>query len=318
MKPLDNLTPPIFYDHGNVALTQQQPGTIHCADNNLSRFFARYLLQRIMSVYDFKLPDAWAANYFLYTLFCIGYVAVIRTDKYGVVPQNCGLYGYNVMYQPTHAIISNQLLRGNLRPQIGKQCTIIRLQPDYGSVWDLVSYYANLMACAAQGATANLINSKFSYVFFADGRADAETFKALFDNLSNGQPASVVDKRLLNENGEPRWTMFTQNVGQNYIADKIIATMRRISEMFDTEIGIPNANEDKKERMVTDEVNANNIETYSRASMWLDELKKSCKQTADLFDIKISVDWRKYNPAVLPGVGGGADRANNGRPDNNL
>lgn len=294
-KPLDNLTAPIYYDHANAALTQQQPGTIHCSDNTLSQFFKRYFIQRIFSVYDFKLPETWATNYFLYTLFVNGYIAIINTDKFGVIPQDCGLMGYNVMYQPTNAVIANPLLRGNLTPRIGTQCAILRLQPDYGGVYDLVSYYANLMACAAQGATTNFINSKFSYVFFAENRAQAETFKALFDNMSSGQPASAVDKNLLDENGNPKWQLFTQNVGQNFIADKILSSMIKVSEMFDTEIGIPNANEEKRERLVVSEVNANNIETFAKATLWLEELKKGCEQANKLFGINMGVDFRKYD-----------------------
>ena len=62
--------------------------------------------------------------------------------------------------------------------------------------------------------------------------------------------------------------------------------------MFDTDVGIPNANTDKRERMITDEVNANNIETLTRCELWLEELQKSCKNTENMFGIDIQVDWR--------------------------
>lgn len=290
---------PKFYAWQNAHISQVQPGTIHCNDNGLRVFFARYLLQKALSVFEWKLPEGWEENYFLYTLFCRGFISIINTDKFGVIPQECELYGYNVMYQPTHAVISNPLLRGNLRPQIGKQTVILRLQPDYGGIYDLVMYYADLLACASQTTTVNLINTKFSYVFFADGKAQAETFKKLFDEFSSGQPAVVVDKNLLDENGNVKWQLFTQNIQQCYIADKNLEVMRRIEEMFNKQIGIPDTNEDKKERLLTDEVNTNVIESLSKADLWLEELQEGCKKANKMFGIDISVDWRQIDHKIL-------------------
>ena len=68
--------------------------------------------------------------------------------------------------------------------------------------------------------------------------------------------------------------------------------MRKIEAMFDTDVGIPNANTDKKERLVTDEVNANNVETATRCELWLEQLQTACEETNTMFGIDMSVDWR--------------------------
>ena len=65
--------------------------------------------------------------------------------------------------------------------------------------------------------------------------------------------------------------------------------------MYDTEIGIPNANPDKKERLVTDEINANNVETATRCELWLDSIRKGIKQANDMYGLSLAVDWR-VNP----------------------
>ena len=290
---------PAEYDYINVFNASFSPSTIHVKNSDLQRFFRRYLFQKAISVFRWKLPETWNRDYFLYVLYAWGFIGVVETDKFGVIPQECGLYGYNVMYQPTHVIVANPLLRGNLRPQIGKECVLIKLQPDYTGILDIVLHYANLMACASESTAVNLINSKFSYVFFAENKAQAETMKKLYDNFASGHPATVTDKNMLTDDGKPKWLLFTQNVSQNYITDKNLAVMRRIKEMFCTEIGIPNTNEDKKERMLTDEVNANNIETYSKVSLWLDEMKKGCEQAKKMFGIDISVKLRDYDDKIL-------------------
>ena len=138
----------------------------------------------------------------------------------------------------------------------------------------------------------NLVNSKLAYVFAAENKAMAETFKKLYDQIAAGNVAAVIDKQLFRDDGKANWQMFNQNVGQNYIADQVLSDMRKIEAMFCTDVGIPNANTDKKERLITDEVNANKVETRSECDLRLEELKESCKKVRKMFGIKLDVDWR--------------------------
>lgn len=292
---------PASADYINAANSVVSPSTVHCHNTALSRYFQRYLLQKAMSVFEWDMPDTWSKNYTLYTLYCWGYFAVVNTDKFGVIPQACGLRGYDVFYQPTHAVITNPLLKGTLEPRINLQTVLVRLQPDYGGILDIVTYYADLLALCAESVGMNLVNSKLAYVFAAENKASAETFKRLYDQIASGNVASVIDKQLMREDGKPNWQMFNQNVGQNYITDRVLADMRKIEAMFCTDIGIPNANTDKKERLITDEVNANNFETRSKCALWLEELQDSCKKVEEMFHVKLSVKWRNNGRSDLNG-----------------
>ena len=288
---MDNL--PYYYDYINANNSKISPSTVHCNNVGLNNFFTNYLLQRAISVFKWDgVPETWAENYFKYVLYCNGYFAVVNTDKYGVIPQACGLYGYNIFYQPTNAIISNPLLSGTLNPKIGSQFTLFRLQPNYSPINDIVAYYANMMALASECLGTNLVNSKLSYVFASKSKTQAETFKKLYDNIASGEPASFIDKTLFDENGNCNWKMFNQNLNANYITDKVLNDLRTIQNMYDTEIGIPNSNTSKKERMIVDEVNSNNFETQCLADTWLEELKKSCAQTNKMFGLSLKIDWR--------------------------
>lgn len=273
------------------------------ASNSLDWFFQRYLLQKAISVFKWIMPASWSKDYFLYVLYCFGHLAIVNTDKFGVIPQACGLMGYNVFYQPTNAIISNALLTGILQPRIGLECTMIKLQPDYGGIMDLIRYYSNLMAQTAEAVGVNLNNSKLALLFFAKNKSAAESFKNAYDAISNGQPMVVLDKNLLAEDGAPTWNTVQQHVKENYIVSDLLRDLRKIESMFDTEIGIPNANTDKRERLITDEVNANNVETYSKCSLWLEQLQTSCREAEKMFGITLSVDWRNppdMRPAEQP------------------
>ena len=267
------------------------------ADSNLAWMFTRYLMEKAISVFEWKMPRTWAKNYFTYVLYCFGHLAIVNTDKFGVIPQACGLMGYNVFYQPTRAIIGNALLTGILQPVIDRECVLLKMQPDYGGILDLVRYYANMMAQAATAVAVNLNNSKAAMLFFAKNKAAAAAYKKAFDAISNGQPAVVLDKGLLTDDGRPAYEIIQRNVKENYITDDLLSDLRKIEAMFDTDIGIPNANTDKRERLITDEVNANNAETFSKCALWLEELQDGCARARDMFGIELSVDWRKLDPA---------------------
>ena len=284
---------PVNYEFINQYNAMRSPSTVHCRNTALVEYYTRYLFQKVISVFEFEnLPEEWADNYFKYVLFGSGVIAVIYTDKYGVICQDCGLSGFDVFYQPTRCIIANPHLPGLKEFKIHENCEIIKLQPDYGSVMDLVTTYADLMALALETTGANLLNSKLSYVFFAENKTAAESFKKLYDRVASGEPMAVIDKNLLMEDGTPAWQIFTHNVGQNYITDRLLNDMKTLEDQFNTVIGVPNANTQKRERMITDEVNANNVDTQCRVNLWLETMNKDIEQVNRMFGTDIKVKYR--------------------------
>lgn len=290
---------PASYDYINFYNASMEPSTVHVKNTGLSNFFSRYLIQKAISAFEWQgIPEHWHMNYFLYVLFVFGYISVIETDKYGIIPQHCGLYGYDVMYQPTHATIANPLLQGIRNPRIGKECEIIKLTPDYGGVWDLVSFYADMLALSAETAGVNLINSKLSFIFFAKNKAAAESFKKMYDQVASGQPATVIDKDLLDENGNLSWQQFNQNLQQNYIAGQILQDMVQWDCRFNTEIGIPNTNIAKLSGVSDREVEANSINTEAKAILWEETLRKGVEAVNRMFGTNISVRY-KYRKEMM-------------------
>lgn len=284
---------PYEYDLINLYNSNRSPSTVHCSDTVLTAYFRRYLFQKVMSVYKWNnMPDTWDKTFFNYVLYGIGFIAVIKTDRYGVIPQNCTLMGRNVFYQPTNVVITNPALEGIKNPQIGVQTELIKMQPDYGSCLDIVCHYADLLALTTQTYASDLVNSKLAYVFTASDKKGAETFKKLFDRIASGEPAVVYDKSLQNSDGTPNWTTFTQNLSQNYIGSRLLDDYKKLLDMFDTEIGIPNANTQKKERMISDEVNQNNISTQSKVELWLETMKDGVDKVNKMFGLNLSVELR--------------------------
>lgn len=283
------------YDLINLYNAQRSPSTIHVKNTLLRNYFRKYLLQKAISVFKWNLPEEWDEDYFLYTLYGRGFISILNTARYGVICQECAPGGYNLYYRPSYVIVTNPLLPKTLTLNIDRDCVLLKLQPDYSSIMDIVGYYADQMALASEALGVNLVNTKTGTVFGAGNKAQAETYKKMYDNLSEGDPAVVIGKDLLNDDGSPNWFPFTQHVKEMYIASDVLSDMRKIEAMFDTEIGIPNANTDKRERLIADEVNANNVETATRCELWLETLRKGIKKAKAMFNLDLSVDWR-VNP----------------------
>lgn len=300
------------YDFINLYNASRSPSTVHVKNTRLQWYFRKYLLQKAISVFKWTLPEEWDADYFTYTLYMLGYISVFYSDKFGVICQQCAPGGYNLYYRPSFVIVSNPLLPTSLQLNIGKDCALIKLQPDYSSIMDIVCYYADQLALASEAMGVNLVNTKSGVVFGAESKAQAESYKKMFDNLSEGDPAVVIGKKLLNDDGSPNWFPFTQDIKQSYITSDVLSDMRKIEAMFDTEIGIPNANTDKRERLISDEVNANNVETATRAELWLETIRKGIDKANELFpDLDLSVDWRVNPKTEIADGWTGKEGANN-------
>lgn len=286
---------PIEFSVTNIIGASYTPHNVEIRNNSTYNFLCRYLWQKLTDVFTFNLPATFGRDLFLYTLFGNGVVTVVDTGpKYGVLAQWGNPGGYTVNYEPRFMMVANPLLPelSGRELEIGRDCAIIRLTHDWRGAGDLVGFYAGKMALAAQAIDVNLINSKLAYVFAAKDKTQAKSYKVMMDDINSGKPAVVIDKSLFNEDGTENWKTFQQNLKQTYLVTDLLSDFRKIEEEFDTKIGIPNANTDKRERLISDEVNANNVETQMLAAAWLDNIQRDVKIVNEMFGLNISVDWR--------------------------
>ena len=122
----------------------------------------------------------------------------------------------------------------------------------------------------------------------------------------------VVNKNLRDADGNLKYEVFNRDVKQSYVISDLIADLRKIEAEFDTRVGIPNANTDKRERLITDEVNANNVETTILSDMWMDSIQDGIKNIRDMFGIDIKCERRYEDANIRAGEPVGSDAA---RPD---
>ena len=89
------------------------------------------------------------------------------------------------------------------------------------------------------------------------------------------------------------------NTNAPFIADKLQVLKRQIWNEALTYIGIENANSEKRERLVTDEVTSNLGGVYAQRLTRLNARKQACKQINDMFGLDIDVKFRSEIENVM-------------------
>lgn len=290
---------PIPFDVINLINSCCSPNSVVKRNNYSYNFYCRYLYDKLKAVFKFSLPETFGEELFKNALFANGYVTILPSAEFGLLAQWGVGGGYTVNYTPRFVLVANPLLPDISGKEliIDEDCAVIRLNGEWSGVLDLVSYYAEKMALASQAVDTNLINTKIAYIFAAKDKAQAQTFKKALDRIYDGEPAVILDKSLFDEEGKPAWNAFTQKPKDIYLVSDLLNDLAKIEDEFDTRIGIPNANTDKRERLITDEVNANNVETAILADDWLEHIRAGCDRVREMYGAEITVDWR-YKPNV--------------------
>ena len=265
-------------------------------NNQTALYYRKYLFQKLLSGFKWTIPELWSRDYFQYVLFGYGFICIFDSgaDGFGVIPQRCGISGYNLFYQPRKAIVTNPLLPNTKDLTINENCVILKINPNYTGVLDVVDYYAVKLAMITADIESNLINSKLSYLFTVKNNTTANAVKKLYDQIAQGNPAVVIDKDLRTDDGSSNWEVFQQNLSSNYIVSDLLQDMRRVENDFCTKVGIPTTNTEKRERMPEVEVTRNDIETESLITGWLERLDDDIAKVNKMFpavNLRVERRW---------------------------
>lgn len=277
----------LAYDDLKRQFFAERPRDVDGVANQSTYYHGRRLLRQLFGRFKFTMPDAWPLDYFLSHLFIDGEICITDTAA-GVIPLMCGHSGINMYNEPTECIIANPVL-GEMRRTIGEECSLIRINPDFSGVMDIINRYAALLAMCDSSMAVTLMNAKVAFIGIATSKAQANTIKKMYDKLSMGEPAVFVNGDAVNK--ENFWF---NNVKQNFVGNEIQQLRRMIQNDFLTEIGINNANLEKRERLNLDEVNANNEEIHCNVQLWLDNIREGFRIANGLYGLDLKVELREW------------------------
>ena len=278
---------PLNYAALNWVEGQYSPSAVKNINNMVFSFWQRNLFLRIQSVIDFKLPKEWSGpitDFFYFCLLRNGFIAISQNDDFGYFFQPCAISGFNFYYQPTRAIIANPKYSANL--EIGRECELLKLTPDYMGVWDVITYYAEKLAILDSAINMNAVNSKLAYIATGKNKAAVESLKQMMDKVNQGNPTVFVDGRLTKDRTDeelPIDIYTLQKVKENYILGDLLKDFQTILNNFHEEIGIPTVPYEKKERMTAYESMSRTESSMSKLKVWAKSLDASLEAINKLY-----------------------------------
>lgn len=254
-----------------------------------TQFYREKLTTLVKGIFKVECPDYCDKDYILNTLLFSGYIIVTDTPA-GVLPLKGSLYGYNYQNIQTKAIIVVPTIK-EMKRKIGKDCELIYLERKPSRVFytygELIDVYAEKLAAYDAGIEVNVINSKLAYLAETETKAQAEAFKMLFDKVIDGEPLVLYKKDSLST---AQLNLFFNNLKQNFICPEIQDAKRTTINEFLTFIGVNNANTDKKERLIVNEVEANDAELKCNTALFKSNLETCMKKVHAMFpDFKFSI-----------------------------
>lgn len=282
---------------------QQKPGKINGQENTRTWFYRKELKKICKSIFKIECPEEWDKDYMLERLINNGYF-IITQSAIGPIPYWGSLTGRNYLNFPTGAIMTAPTL-GDWTCTFDVDGVLMYLEHDYlrwfYKLQELIQITAQRLASADGAIDVNIFNSKLAYVAEAETKAQAETIKELYDKVSEGNPLVVYRKDALT-NQKNGLQVFFNNIKQNYVSDMLQDTKRSIMNDFLTAIGVNNANTDKRERLLTNEVDANNIELDANTIHWEENLEKQSKKVKEVFPeitFKIELRYSEINRRAI-------------------
>lgn len=247
-----------------------------------TEYYREKLRQIVKGCWKLKCPLEWNRDYFLDLLLFEGY-ALITDTTVGTIPIRSGLTGYNYMNFPIKAHAALPVL-GELQRTLGKDSELVYLEwsetRQFFTFNEMVRIFAEKLASADCGIDVNIMNSKLAYIAEAESRAQAETVKKLMDSITDGDPLVVYRKDSISTTP---MQLLTNNLRQNFIAGDLQDVKRTIINEFLTALGVNNANTDKKERLITSEVNSNAEELAVNIFEFEENIKHCNKKVKRLY-----------------------------------
>ena len=246
-------------------------------------YYEMMLLRKAISIYEIEgLPDNWDKDYILTKIMRNGFICITDTPA-GVLPLECGISGVNVFNHPTTCNIANPVIGSFIRT-IDDDCALVKLQYNYAGINDILAHYATQLSDCDSSIAVNLMNSKVTFIGLVGSKNQAQSMKMMYDQITQGKPAVFVRGDQINQD-----SIFYNHVKENFVAGDIQMLKRKIMSEFLTEIGVNNANTDKRERLTDDEVRANDSEIQLNSSYWLEEMQEGFNKANDMFGLNIRI-----------------------------
>lgn len=262
------------------------------------KFLEEYMYRRLLTelaVNRFKwtgMPEEIDCRFLELTLF---YQALSlfyfegRFDKYMAV-RGGGIGAINALDQPTEYLAILNGTDGTPNRQLKKdECVPIWSNYLRTPDWDVVTIYSKRLSDFDVTVDTNIIGLRHPTVFAVE-ESERQSFANIFRSIKRGEPAIYGYKNLSPQDLKDKLFALNTGVQTNAVTDVQISKSKVWNECM-TYLGINNSNQEKRERLVEDEVSANNDQVNAFRNIALNARKQACEEINKMFGLNVDVEW---------------------------
>ena len=233
-----------------------------------------------------NLPDEIDEEFLERMLYEVGFLIFFKDETFGYMVTRATKSGLlNIYERPTyyHTVVTSSLFNNrNIR---SKECVVIRNNAIEEPTLPSVRLFASRITNTQMIIDVNITHQKTPLVILCDDKQRL-TLQNLYNKYEGNEPAIFGDKSLR----DTLDSIKTIDTKAPYVADKLLKYKHDITNEFYTFIGVNNVNADKKERLITNEADANNEQIEFNANTMLATRKTACKKINEMFGLNIDVE----------------------------
>lgn len=253
-------------------------------DLTFRALFDRYRLICLNEHEWVNLPEGIEARHIERWLFSNGSCCFFKRSAGSFMVLECASDGrQNVYGDPTGYRIFGV---GYQTHRPAERCVIIKNNLLGLPTEPFVMHYVNKITEAERTMDVNIKACKTPVIFACDDK-DLLSFKRMFQQVDGNTPALFVDRGLNLD------SVTAFQTGVEFMGNELMDYKRSVEGDLLTFLGQNNTPVDKKERLITDEAQANNQLIQSFADLQLEARQRACDQINDMFGLNISVKRRE-------------------------
>ena len=249
------------------------------------QYWYRMLLNKCINIFNYEnLPIKLPQHELELRLLLYGFSGIFNDEKYGIVTCQGTLSGVSIYTDEfPFFTYANPILKSKTM-KIDEDCIIIKNSSLYQNLGDMIRRYARMLADVESSINIYTVNTRVTSWSVAENQQVAESLKNAYNKMRLGNMDIVTDTPIING-------FHTVDIAKdsNQTLTELIMCRENLLRSFFREIGVKFAI-DKKERMITDEVTAENQLLTINLSDMLKCRKDGIKKVNEMFGTNIKVD----------------------------
>ena len=269
-------------------------------DSNFNRLFNLFSTLALNRFKWDNLPKGLESRHIENALFRFGQAGFVDDKDLGLICLPSSPRGLNVYGDPTEI-----LLTGNGYSKEYKVKDVVRIMNNdlcYPTIVH-INYYADKISRCDKAIDMNVRHQKTPYILKTTKQNEL-SMKNLINKIERDDYAIFIDEKMTN--GGDTGLIVDQTLVP-FVADKLQEHKNNLVCELLTILGLNNndSNNMKKERLIVDEVNANNQEIEMYLDTDFKNRQKACEEINAKFGLNITVDkvkydWAKEIEAIIP------------------